>query len=40
MVFSGHSIICEKGSVLNEGKLFSLESEMIISDIDTEIIGK
>ena len=39
MVFSGHSIICEKGSVLNEGKLFSLESEMIISDIDTELLA-
>lgn len=39
MVFSGHSIICENGSVLNEGNRFSLENEMIVSDIDTELLA-
>lgn len=39
MVFSGHSIICENGSVLNEGERFSLENELIISDIDTELLA-
>ncbi|MCD8036694.1 MAG: NAD(+) synthase [Clostridiales bacterium] len=39
MVFSGHSIICENGSVLNEGDRFSLENELIISDIDTELLA-
>ncbi len=39
MVFSGHSIICENGSLLNEGERFSLENELIISDIDTELLA-
>ena len=37
-VFSGHSMICENGAVLIEGKRFSLESELLIGDIDIELI--
>lgn len=33
MVFSGHSLIAENGTILNESVLF--ENEMIISEIDT-----
>lgn len=38
MVFSGHSLICENGSILNESTRFLLENSLIISDIDTELL--
>lgn len=38
MVFSGHSIISENGSVLIEGDRFSNDSSLIMADIDTELI--
>lgn len=38
MVFSGHSLICENGSVLNESNRFLLENNLIISDIDTQLL--
>lgn len=34
VVFSGHIIISENGSILNEGERFSFESKAITSDID------
>lgn len=34
LVFSGHNLICENGSILSESKLFS--SEMVFNDIDLE----
>lgn len=34
MVFSGHSLICEKGRILAESKLF--ENSMLVTDIDIE----
>jgi len=37
-VFAGHSIICENGEVLAESKRFSMESELLVSDIDVELI--
>lgn len=36
LVFSGHSMICEHGKILKEGKRFSFESEMIFEDIDCQ----
>lgn len=36
VVFGGHAIIAENGSVLAESKRFQLEGELIISEIDTE----
>jgi len=38
MVFSGHCLICENGSLLKESKRFLLDSNIIISDIDTELL--
>lgn len=38
-VFSGHSIICENGSILNEGERFSKDNSLIIADIDTELLA-
>ncbi len=38
MVFSGHSLICENGSVLNESDRFLNENSLIISDIDTDLL--
>ena len=38
MVFSGHSLICENGSLLIEGDRFSLDSSLIMADIDTELL--
>lgn len=38
ILFSGSSIIYENGTLLEENKRFSLESNIIISDIDTNII--
>jgi NAD+ synthase (glutamine-hydrolysing) len=40
MVFCGHSIIAENGTILNETKRFYKESQLIISDIDFEMINK
>ncbi len=37
VVYSGHSMICENGRLLNESKLF--ESGLCISDIDTDLIN-
>ncbi len=34
LVFSGHSMICENGKILNETKRFSFDSELIYNDID------
>lgn len=34
VVFSGHTMISENGNIINEGKRFSFESEIITSDID------
>lgn len=36
LVFSGHSIISENGSILKETKKFSLTSELIYTEIDIE----
>lgn len=36
LIFSGHNLICENGTILKESKLF--ENEMTISDIDLELI--
>ena len=38
VVFSGHNMICENGEVLAESKRFGLESELLVSDIDIELI--
>ena len=38
MVFSGHSLICENGSLLIEGDRFSLDSSLIMANIDTELL--
>lgn len=37
-VFSGHSIICENGSILSETEFFSKENQLIYNDIDLEIL--
>lgn len=39
LVFSGHSMICENGSILSESKRFSKDNQLIISDIDTEFLS-
>ncbi|MBN1368112.1 MAG: NAD(+) synthase [Dehalococcoidales bacterium] len=36
LVYGGHSIIAENGSVLNESKPFSTNSDLLISDIDLQ----
>jgi len=36
VVFGGHAIIAENGSVLTESERFQLDGELIISEIDTE----
>ena len=36
LVFSGHSLICENGSLLKENKRFSMENQLIYSDLDIE----
>ena len=36
VVFGGHAIVAENGSILSESKRFQLEGELIISDIDIE----
>ncbi len=36
ILFSGHCIIAENGSILNESERFKFESNMIISDIDLD----
>jgi NAD+ synthase (glutamine-hydrolysing) len=36
LVFSGHLIICENGSILQENEKFSLEDSSICSEIDVE----
>ena len=38
-VFSGHSLICENGVIINENSRFSKENELIYSDIDLELIA-
>ena len=38
MVFSGHSLICENGSLLIEGDRFSLDSSLIMADIYTDLL--
>ena len=36
VVFGGHAIIAENGSILAESKRFQLEGELIVSEIDTQ----
>ena len=36
LVFSGHAIICENGSLLKENKRFSMENQLIYADLDIE----
>ena len=36
LVFSGHSLICENGSLLKENKRFSMENQLIYADLDIE----
>lgn len=36
IVFSGHCIIAENGTILNQNERFSFDSDMIISDIDLD----
>ena len=38
-VFSGHSIICENGSVLKENERFSRHNDLIYADLDLEMLG-
>ncbi len=38
LVYAGNAIIAENGSILKEGKRFSLEPQMSIADIDLEIL--
>lgn len=38
LVFSGHSMICENGSVLKESLRFQKESQLISNDIDLELL--
>ena len=38
IVFSGHALICENGSVLRENKRFFYKSQLIYADIDVEKI--
>ena len=36
VVFSGHSMICENGSIFKESKRFSKENQLIVADVDLE----
>ena len=36
LLFSGHAIVCENGSILKENERFALESNSIITDIDIQ----
>ncbi len=36
LVFSGHALICENGSLLKENKRFSTENQLIYADLDIE----
>lgn len=38
-VFSGHSMICENGTVFSETEFFCPESQLIYNDIDLEILA-
>ena len=38
-VFSGHSLICENGSLLCETESFSRESQLVTADIDLEVLA-
>lgn len=38
-VYSGHSMICENGSILKESTRFSNESQLIIHDVDLDVIA-
>ncbi|MCJ7856174.1 NAD(+) synthase [Lachnospiraceae bacterium NSJ-143] len=38
VVFSGHAVICENGSLLSENKRFLFENQLIYSDIDVDKI--
>lgn len=38
-VFSGHSMICENGTLLCQTELFSRESQIICTDIDLEVLA-
>lgn len=38
-VFSGHSLICENGSLLCETESFSRESQLVAADIDLEVLA-
>lgn len=40
MVFSGHCVICENGSIQKESPRFSSENQLIYSDIDVEMLTK
>ncbi len=40
MVFSGHSLICENGSVLRESSRFNKDPYILIADLDFELIRK
>ena len=39
VVFGGHCIICENGTVLNENNRFSKSSSLIYTDIDLELLN-
>ena len=36
LVFGGQALICENGTILNEGELFATEPQLIFSEIDIE----
>ncbi len=38
LVFAGNAIVAENGSILKQGKRFSLEPQMSIADVDLEIL--
>ncbi len=38
MVFGGNALICENGKVLAEGKRFTMDEQLIISEIDVEAL--
>ena len=40
VVFSGHAMISENGSILEESKRFTFENELLISDIDVLVVGE
>lgn len=37
-LFAGNAFIAERGEILAEGKRFAMESQMIVSDIDIEVL--